>query len=152
THAWVVRYGYDSQDRVQKLTLVDGNEMQSSELRYESDGRVSGMSTFTGSQHDETWSLRYLDDGKLDEITDTHNRTIFLAYDANDMISDVRVIDGSTTDSYRYSYEDGTVTGLTFAPDIPVASQFDLKGKSYDDLALMHIAPPIMTDVPHVGG
>lgn len=149
THNWVTRYEYDPQSRVKQLVDVDEGVMQTSELRYTAEGLVERMSVYTGSQHEETWDFRYLD-GRLDEITDTHNRSVSVFYGADDLIEEIRVLDGSTNETYRYTYEPGTVKGMTFSPDIPVAGQFDLRGKSYDDLALLHLPPPIQEEVPHV--
>ncbi len=150
THNWRTRYEYDPQGRVKKMIAVDGDATQTSELSYTTEGLVDRMSMFTGPQHDETYNMRYTQDGLLDEITDTHNRSVSVSYGADGLIDEVRVLDGSSSETYRYRYEEGTVSGMTFAPDIPVASQFDLRGKSYGDLALLHGAPPIEVDVPHV--
>ena len=150
THTWTTRYDYDAQSRVKKLSDIDGSVTTTSELAYTADGLIDRMSVFTGMQHDETWSFRYLPNGRLDEVTDTKNRNVRISYGADDLISEVRVLDGSNAESYRYTYEAGSVSGMTFAPDIPVASQFDLSGQSYDDLALLHMSPPIETEILHV--
>jgi hypothetical protein len=153
THVWMTAYAYDSEGRVQKMSDIDDaatQTTQTSELSYGTDGLVKRMSTFTGSQHDETWDFRYLQDGRLDEVYDTHGRNISVTYGADNLVSELRVLDGSTTETIRYTYEPETVNGLTFAPELPVAGQFDLAGKSYGDLALMHLSPPIVDDVPHV--
>jgi len=149
-HNWSTRYSYDSKDRMSKLSKVDGETTETSEIRYNNDGRIGGMSDFTGTQHNETWDFRYTEDGLLDEIRDTHNRVATMSYSDEGLISDIRVLDGSTSESVRYTYDDGKVEGITFAPEIPVGTQFDLRGKSFDDLALLHIAPPAIDDIPHV--
>ncbi len=148
-HTWLQRFEYDNLDRIEKIMLLDGSQTSTSEMRYDAEGRVERSSTYQGQTHEETYDFRYLANGALDEILDTHNGRVGLTY-TNGLITEIRYSSGSTTETNRYTYEDGSVAGATFAPAIPLGELFDLAGKSYSELSLTHFAPPTAGDIVHV--
>lgn len=149
---WLSRYEYDANQRIEKMLEIAGNSTHTTDVTYNKDGTIERSSSFSGAEHDETWNYYYLDDGRLDEILATQNANVFISYNDKNLMSEIRVLDGATTHSYRLDYEEGSVSGMTFAPlGIPLGGQFDLAGKVYSDVALLHTTPFLGDEIEHVG-
>jgi antitoxin component YwqK of YwqJK toxin-antitoxin module len=145
---FLTKYDYDADLRLEKITTLDGSDTSTTELRYDTAGRLERSTSYEGAQHIETYTYAYLADGRIDEVTDTHNGRYAVSYDSANRIEDIRVYgSNSSLTTWRYVYDAGDVEGMTYAPSLPMGGQFDLGGVVYGDVSLMHSGPVSTGDI-----
>jgi YD repeat-containing protein len=143
------RYEYDAETRIAKVTTTQGTDMTAVEYRYNTDGQLDRATFFSSGTVVETYTFSYLQDGKLDEIFDSNNNRYDLTYDKSGKITEIRhtTTSGITTTT-RYTYGEGAAQGWTFSPEIPGGELFDLGGRGYTALSMLHGAVPDVGDIP----
>lgn len=145
------RYEYDTSGRTTKQLDIAGTQTSSVELRYAPDGSLERASLFEGGETRETFTFTLVD-GRLDEVLDSRNGRHEVSYDDAGRISEIRHSTSSGTSTSRYTYGDGSVSGWTFAPAVPVAQLFDLDGVGYNTVSLLHGDIAIPRDLPRATG
>lgn len=83
------------------------------------------------------YSAKYDDKGRLEDLDGPSGATVTVDYDQEGRIDEIELRDGTNTWLVEYSYDEGTVSGHTFAPQLPAGAQFfDLAGSSFGTLDL----------------
>jgi YD repeat-containing protein len=148
----LTKYEYDVNKQLTKITALQGGDTDITELHYDVDRRLDRAASYSDGAHVVTYTFTYNKDGTLDEVTDTHNRRYSVSYDDSHRIAEVRLLDESTLTRYRYTYDSGSIEGISFAPAVPLSGQFDLDGNVYGNVELLHTSPTSIGDIPSATG
>jgi hypothetical protein len=147
----VASYEYDDQGRLDEIETVDGMTTRTTEIRYDADSRIERYTEYADSDVMDA-DLSYDEGGRLERV-DANDDRYEVSYDADGLIEEILVLSPSAgrTLTVRYRYVAGSVSGLTFNPDLPVAGLIDLRGVAFDQAAFTAFAPPLdLGDVPHI--
>lgn len=77
------------------------------------------------------YSVKYDDDGRLEEMDGPEGETITVDYDSENRIDEVETRNDGNSTITEYSYDEGVVNGHTFSPALPSGKFFDLAGASF---------------------
>lgn|GEM_PF-1155546 len=83
------------------------------------------------SNNTDVYRFDYNDDNTLDEI-DWGDEMVELDYDDGGRIEEIDfTYSNGSSDKTEYTYEDGSVAGLTFTPGFPYGAFFDMSGRPF---------------------
>lgn len=146
----VETYDYDDDGRLEEISAVQGTSTWSYEIRYDDESRIERFTQYVGSNFTES-DLTYDDQGRLSMVETDDNDRYELTYDAEGRIDEIFVLapGSGETMTVTYRYEAGTVAGLTFNPNLPLAGMIDLRGMPFDQPSFTALAPSLqLGDVP----
>jgi len=148
-----VRFEYDDQDRISRITQAV--EQTSELLTYDDAGRLGQVTHYNGAEVASVDTYAYDDSGRLDAITTPGSERWDVTYDDKGYIATIRHTgagNGEIT-TYTYRYGSGHVQGIRFAPDLPVAALFDLRGHSFSTEDFLDLEPgSLSASVPSPSG
>lgn len=130
-------YEYGDDRALARITALANGDTRITELRYDDAARLDRISSYKDGAHVASWDIDYRD-GRVDEVSDSLQQRTTTAYDDEGRLVEIRRINANQTVTVRYTYEEGRVMGVTFAPHLPHGTRFDLRGRSFADVALLH--------------
>jgi len=148
-----VRFEYDEQLRISRITQVASQT--STALAYDDAGRLHSVSLYDGSSLIDTQTCAYDATGRITGITTMGAERWEVGYNDDGFIGQIRHVDpgNDETTTYTYGYGTGRVDGIRFVPDLPNASLFDLRGRSFATMDFLDLAPgELSASVPSPAG
>lgn len=135
------RFEYDDLLRLSRITQLA--EQSSTVLEYDQDGRLYRVGFYDGGSLVDQQTCAYDATGRLTGITTMGAERWEVAYNGDGYVAAVSHLDPGTgqTTTYTYSYGSGQVDGIRFVPDLPNASLFDLRGRSFTTMDFLDLAP-----------
>lgn len=130
---------YDDAGRLEKMTITDGNDTLADELDYDAEGRIDRATTLFGTSLIELYDFAYDPEGRIEEIVGDGVR-VSVSYDGQGRVEEVERFQDGDTVRFRYTYESGSVRGISFVPETPFGYFFDLRGASFAGFEPLHLS------------
>jgi YD repeat-containing protein len=142
-HTSFRRFDHDERGRLQRVTDIAGETTGVREVRFDAADRVERTTLYAGSRVVETYTYAYDGAGRLEGVSAQSNERWDVRYTPEGLVGEIRRISpalGETT-TIRYGYGSGSVAGIRFAPDLPDADLFDLRGEPFATIDFLSFPP-----------